>query len=308
MAVQTSSTYETTEIGAAQQHIPIAGSLLRILWNAMKVLIGIVLIMIVVLILGQLIKSAPSVLGSSANVDESLTDTIADFLIYIAPFAAYATCSRTARSQDRTRPGRQLAVALAAVIITYAVVSIGQRVFEVGPYSEKPSFGVTLSKVENGARVESMAEAGVARQAGVKVGDIIVGIRRAELTYEEIQEALSEAGYDDVVRLRIMRDGEEVQLPLSPGPTIDVTLSGIVTRLGIALLFTVAAFYWRGRLTPICPADPVPAPAAVRLLLAVHLHDFPAHRRAGARSIWAGILAVSRSITGDLSPRAKTIF
>jgi len=53
-----------------------------------------------------------------------------------------------------------------------------------------------------------------------------------------------------VVRLRIMRDGEEVQLPVSPSPAIDITLSGILTRFGIALLFTVAAFYWKGRLTP----------------------------------------------------------
>jgi hypothetical protein len=51
------------------------------------------------------------------------------------------------------------------------------------------------------------------------------------------------------VRLHRSR-GEEVQVPVSPSPAVDITLNGLLTGLGIALLFTVAAFYWKGRLTP----------------------------------------------------------
>ncbi len=250
MAIQTPPPYELTALSAAQKQATLSRRFFQIISNAVLVLLGIVLAVIVFMILGRFVKSAPSLLGSSTTVDETVTQTIARFLIYIAPFAAYGVCSRTARSQDETHPRRQIMVALAAASIMYAIVSIGQLAFEVGPYTEKPSFGFSLSKVENGARIESLVEGGAAEKAGVNVGDVIVGVRRAQLTYNEIQEALSEAGFDDVVRLRILRGEEEMQFPISPGPAIEITLSGILTRLGIALLFTVAAFYWRGRLTP----------------------------------------------------------
>jgi inositol-phosphate transport system permease protein len=250
MAIQTSPADEPLILGTGQDRAALSSRILQVVSSAIQVLFGIELIAIVFMILGRLIKSAPSLLGSSTTVDETLTQAIARFLIYIAPFAAYSVCSRMARSQDDIRPRRRITIALAVAVGIYALVSMGQVVFKVGPYAEKPSFGFSLSKVENGARIDSIVDGGAASEAGLKVGDVILGIRRADLTYGEIQKALSEAGFDDVVRLRILRDEEETQIPVSPGPAVEITLNGILTRLGIALLFTVAAFYWKGRLTP----------------------------------------------------------
>jgi inositol-phosphate transport system permease protein len=250
MTTPTSSADEPLTLGAAQEQITLTNRIFQIVSDAVQVLLGIELAVIVFMILGRLIKSAPSLFGSSTTVDETLTQAIAKFLIYIAPFAAYGVCSRTARSQDDIRPRRQITIALVAAAVTYAIVLMGQVIFQVGPYAEKPSFGVSLSKVENGARIDSLVDGGAASEAGLKVGDVILGIRRQDLTYGEIKKALSEARFDDVVRLRILRDGEEQQIPVSPGPAVEITLSGILTRLGIALLFTIAVFYWRGQLTP----------------------------------------------------------
>jgi inositol-phosphate transport system permease protein len=250
MAIQTSPADEHLTLGAAQERVTLTNRIFQVVSDAVQVLLGIELAVIVFMTLGRLIKSAPSLFGSSTIVDETLTQTIAKFLIYIAPFAAYGVCSRTARSQDDIHPRRQIAVALVAAAVTYAIVVMGQVIFQVGPYSEKPSFGFSLSKVENGARIDFLEEDGAGAEAGFKVGDVILGIRRAELTYGEIKDALSEAGFDDVVRLRILRDEEEQQIPVTPGPAVEITLNGILTRLGIALLFVIAVFYWRGQLTP----------------------------------------------------------
>jgi inositol-phosphate transport system permease protein len=250
MAIQTSPIDEPLIVAAAQEQATLSSCVLQIVLSAIQVLFGIELVVIVFTILGRLIKSAPSLFGSSTTVDETLTQTIAKFLIYIAPFAAYSVCSRMASSQDDIRPRRQITIALAAAAVIYAIVLMGQVVFEVGPYAEKPSFGLSLSKVENGARIDSLVDGGAASEAGLKEGDVILGIRRQDLTYGEIKKALSEAGFGDVVRLRILRDEEETQIPVSPGPAVEITLNGILTRLAIALLFTVAAFYWRGQLTP----------------------------------------------------------
>jgi hypothetical protein len=157
MAIQTSSTFE---LGAAQKRVSIAGSIFQAIWSAVKVLVGIALAVIVVLILGQLVESAPSLFGSSTIVDESLTQSITRLLIYIAPFAAYGVCSRTARNHAPRR--RQIVVALATAAIIYALVSIGQVVLEIGPYAEKPSFGL-LEQRSKTARVESLDE-----RSGVK--------------------------------------------------------------------------------------------------------------------------------------------
>ena len=250
MAIQTSPADEPLTLGAALEQTPLANRIFQVVSDAVQVLLGIELAVIVFMILGRLIKSAPSSLGSSTTVDETVTQTIAKFLIYIAPFVAYGVCSRTAKSQNDLRPRRQITIALAAAAIVYALVLMGQVVFQVGPYAEKPSFGVSLSKVENGARIDSLVDGGAASEAGLKVGDVILGIRRQDLTYGEIKKTLSEAGFDNVVRLRILRDEEETQIPVSPGPAVEITLNGILTQFGIALLFTIAAFYWPGQLTP----------------------------------------------------------
>ena len=250
MATQTSPADDPLALGVAQEQTTLPARIFQVVSDAVQVLLGIELAVIVFMILGRLIKSAPSLLGSSTTVDETLTSTIANFLIYIAPFAAYAVCSRVARSQEDIHVRRRISIALTAAVVVYVIVLMAQVVFQVGPYSEKPSFGVSLSKVENGARIDSLVDGGAAAEAGLKEGDVILGIRRQDLTYGEIKKALSEAAFDDVVRLRILRDEEEQQIPVSPGPAVEITLSGILTRFGIALLFTLAAFYWRGQLTP----------------------------------------------------------
>jgi inositol-phosphate transport system permease protein len=250
MAIQTSIADEPLILGTVQEQASLSSRIFQIVSSAIQVLFGMELVVIVFMILGRLVKSAPSLFGSSTTVDETLTQTIAKFLIYIAPFAAYTVCSRMARSQNDIRPRRQITIALAAAAVIYAIVVMGQVVFEVGPYAEKPSFGLSLSRVENGARIASLVDGGAGSEAGLKVDDVILGIRRQDLTYGEIKDALAEAGFDDVVRLRILRDEEETQIPVSPGPAVEITRNGILTRLLIALLFTLAAFYWRGQLTP----------------------------------------------------------
>jgi hypothetical protein len=114
-------------LSAAQKQATLSRRFFQIISNAVLVLLGIVLAVIVFVILGRFVKSAPSLLGSSTTVDETVTQTIARFLIYIAPFAAYGVCSRTARSQDETHPRRQMMVALAAASIIYAIVSKNWR-------------------------------------------------------------------------------------------------------------------------------------------------------------------------------------
>lgn len=250
MAVQTLPTDEPVGWSAGQEQAALHHRIFQVVSSAIQVLFALELAVVVVTILGRLIKSSPSLFGSSTTVDQTVTKTIASFLIFIAPFAAYSVCGRMARSQGDMLRRRQIIIALGAAAVVYAVVVMGQVVFEVGPYSEKPSFGLSLSRVENGALIKSLVEGGAAEAAGLEVDDVILGIRRADLTYGEIRDALSEAGFDDVVRVRVLRGDEEVQIPVTPGPAVEITLNGILTRLAIALLFTIAAYFWRGQLTP----------------------------------------------------------
>jgi inositol-phosphate transport system permease protein len=250
MTIQIPTAQETTESAFAPQRNNIYDSIYQTIVSGVKVLIGLELAVILVMTLGTLVKSAPSLLGSSTIVEETMTQAIALLLIYIAPFAAYITCGRNARSQDAFDPKRQLTIGLAAAIVVYVIVSMGQFVFEVGPYAEKPTLGFTLSEAENGALIEDIADDSAAADAGLEIGDVIVGIRREELTYKELQSDLSELRFEEVVRLRILRDGEEEQLPVTTGAAVEVTLQGILIRFVMALLITTAAFYWKGRLTP----------------------------------------------------------
>lgn len=200
--------------------------------------------------LGPLVRSAPRLLGSSTTVDETFTRAIANALMLIAPFAAYAVCGLKMKPLAQFNRARAVGAALLAAAIVFALVSMAQFVFQIGPFSEHPSLQMTLRQTDAGILVEHVVDGGAAAKAGFKAGDLITGIRRAEVTLPELDTAVKQAKPEDVIRLRIVRQGEEEQLPVTVAAVVEISLLPLLAGLAVALLIAGVAVFWPGGWTP----------------------------------------------------------
>jgi inositol-phosphate transport system permease protein len=186
----------------------------------------------------------------SATVDESVTTTLASLLLLLSPFVAYIASSSTVRPLAKTQKLRAVLTALAAAVIVYAGVAVQQYVFQVGTFEPRPTLQMTLGEAENGARVEAIVPGGVAEQAGLQVGDIITAIRRDPVDRAGLLNRITQSSADDPFRLRILRNGEEMQLTVRVTVASESDPNGLLPGLVIALAVSVVTVFWVGGWTP----------------------------------------------------------
>lgn len=221
-------------------------------------------------VLQPLIETSPRLLGSETNVEQTYTTAVASLLTILAPFAAYVVCGTTIKSYleehsvrvtwHRGWPQlegfrnlsarRGIIATLTAAFVVYIVISMCQFVFQVGPFAERPSLQMQLTETADGILVEEVIDEGTAAEAGIEAGDLITGIRRAEVTFQELDQTIAESDFGDILRLRILRDGEEEQYPVEVVPAIEIALRPLVVGLFIALLVAFLAIFWPGGTTP----------------------------------------------------------
>ncbi len=208
------------------------------------------LVALVMAVLIVLFSAALRPIIITAGVEETVTTTLASLLTILLPYAAYIACASTMRHLARTEPGRAIVTTLVAIAIVFAVVTIGQLITGVGAFDARPSLQFTVSQAENGVRVDALAPGGAAEQAGVQVGDVITAIRRDEVNLETLLTRISQTEIGDPLRLRIVRDGEEMQLTVNVASAAEADTDAIIVGLGIALLVGGIALFWPGGVTP----------------------------------------------------------
>lgn len=209
------------------------------------------LIAVVALAAGAfLFESVLRPLIASATVDETVTQTLAGLLLLLMPFVGYIASSSTLRPIAKTDILRAVLTALIAAGVVHVAVVAAQAAFEVGPFAERASLEMALVEGEDGIVVESVVPGGAAEQAGMQVGDVITGIRRDPVDLAGLLTRVGQSQPDDPLRLRLLRDGEEMQITvrvaLATESNVDALLQGVV----IALIVAVVALFWPGAWTP----------------------------------------------------------
>ena len=112
-----------------------------------------------------------------------------------------------------------------AIPINDAIV-IAAELIEFGYITGRPLIGVTGQTVSSahaeywgwvvGARIMSVSEGSAAEKAGIKVGDIIVGIGETTVdSMDSLRFALRRYRADDTTTLSIWREGEELELTIT---------------------------------------------------------------------------------------------
>src|SRR5690606_33091956 len=108
---------------------------------------------IVFRVLEPLIHSAPRLFGSDTTVDETFTRANANLLMLIAPFAAYAVAGIKMKPLAQHNRARAVFAAILAGALVYLLVTMGQFVFQIGPFTERPSLQMTLAQTDEGILV-----------------------------------------------------------------------------------------------------------------------------------------------------------
>ncbi|NDJ61272.1 MAG: ABC transporter permease subunit, partial [Chloroflexi bacterium] len=195
----------------------------------------------VLLLLAFVFGSILAPLLESLNVDEEFTTLLGDVLIVLLPVVLYVTIGISARAFRDPRSNSAPLLMLAGVTLAWLVVSGVQTLNTDGSAATVPSLQFTLAQTDDGVRVEALEPGGTAETAGVQVGDVITAIRRDPVDLAALEAGIAQSEDDTPLRLRIQRDGEELQLTVrtvmvaAPDQGIDVL--GIVSAwLGVALL------------------------------------------------------------------------
>lgn len=187
---------------------------------------------------------------ASVEVEETLTTTIAGGLVLFLPFIAYLATAGVVRNSGTTNMIRLVLTAMLSVIIVYAVIMVGFALFRQGPFGLRTSLGLALSQGEAGILVEAVEPGGPAEAAGIMVGDVITAVRRDPVDLSDLENYVALSQVDDPLRLRFMRDDEEMQetvrVSVSPGADWQAVFTGVI----LAMIVSVVALYWPGKWTP----------------------------------------------------------
>lgn len=189
-------------------------------------------------------------LVASLQVVESVTTTLANLLILVLPFVAYIISGSAVRELFKTSPLQAILTAMLATLVLFVVISAGHYAFNLGIFAPTSSIQMTVVDTDEGVLVEAVEPGGAADLAEVKVGDVITAIRRDPVDRAGLMGQVARAEVDTPLRLRMMRDGEEIQVTVRTVLAASSEISDLLPSLVIALVVTLVAIIWPGQLTP----------------------------------------------------------
>lgn len=118
--------------------------------------------------------------------------------------------------------------------VAVGVVSVGRRKIPPG----RGVLGISLSSNKNQAKVTKVTPNSGAARAGMKVGDVIVGLAGGTVkTQSQLSRLLNSVRPGDAVRVRVQRDGTAFDLIASLGHRVESFFSrgGIMNQMGGSL-------------------------------------------------------------------------
>jgi inositol-phosphate transport system permease protein len=186
----------------------------------------------------------------AGDVEENFTQTLAALLVGLLP-AVF--CAAGGFAVRRSRKDHFLGALTAACIVAaigYALLVAYQMATGSGVFREVSTLGFTMRQTEAGIEVVAIDPGGSAEEAGLQPGDIITALRRDPVTADELQTLISQAQVDDAMRLRIIREGEELQLNTRVRLISQTDAAALLRNLIFALIIASIAVILPSAWTP----------------------------------------------------------
>ena len=201
-------------------------------------------------LIAVILRSFVEPIIESSTVEQTVTFVLAQLAIFLLPFAALVASSTALRETAKTARLRAIVTSLIAAGVVLMFISVGQFLAKEGPFAPRISLQFTLGEQDGQAVIESVVEDGAADQAGLEVGDVIVGIRREALTKDELLTRISRAEVDAPIRLRFLRGDEEFQETARAVLVDEPSANALLTSFFIGFLVSAIALIWPNGWTP----------------------------------------------------------
>ena len=209
-----------------------------------------VVIGVIILLIAALLTYVLGPLLASVQVAEDFTGAVTGLLIGLLPPAVYVAGGIAAR---RHRQENLIGAILSAVIVAtigYAALMGYQYANGSGAFRQVASLGFEMQQTGDGIEVTSITSGGPAEVAELQVGDVITALRRDEVTASELSDIIAQAKLDDAFRLRLNRNGEELQLTLRSQLAASVDSQSLTREYVAAILIALLALIIPARWTP----------------------------------------------------------
>lgn len=177
------------------------------------------------------------------SVQETFTATVARLLVALLPAAVYLCAGMAARPLRRRQPVTAVAVAWGLALVGCAALIAYSAATATGAFQQAPTLGITFAQTPAGVEVLQVAPGGAGEAAGVQIGDMITAVRRDAVTAGELQTMIAQAAQDDVFRLRIVRAGEELQLPARIAVASNLDAGALARTVSVAVLIAGFALF-----------------------------------------------------------------
>lgn len=207
----------------------------KALWLLLR---DVVLMAIAMLGLSWVFRELLANATAAVNVEESFTTVLADTLIFTLPFAVVIVVAF--RSRNLLTHNRILGVVITLIAaIVVQTINVGQQALtQTGAYGMQSSVQFTTEQTDEGVLVTEVEAGGAADAGGIVVGDVITAIRRDAVDKAALDTAILQADDGAILRFRLLRDGEEQQIPVTVAAVTGVNTTSIF--LGYAALFVTA--------------------------------------------------------------------
>ncbi len=205
---------------------------------------------VALLIAAFLLTGVIGPLFALGSVEETVTDVLGRLALLALPFVAYIAAASVARAYTWSDTPRALGLAWASALLLFALISAGQYAFDYGVFAPQPALQMTLSQTDDGLRIDALVPGGAAESAGMQAGDVITAIRRDRVDMAAFNLRLSQAEADAPLRLRFLRDGEELQQTVRVVIVSDKQLSALLPGFVMALVFTTVIVFLPGHWAP----------------------------------------------------------
>lgn len=187
---------------------------------------------------------------AALQVEETFTSTLATLLVALLPIAAYLCGGVAARRERQGAFVLALLSAWTVALLGWAALTGYQAVTGSGAFQQMPTLGFTYEQGDAGVVITSLDAGGAGETAGLQVGDIITAVRRDPVTADALRTRITQAQPDEVFRLRIVRDGEELQLPITSQLIVGRDDAVLLRGLGLALLVAFITLVLPSRWVP----------------------------------------------------------
>lgn len=207
----------------------------------LRLLRDVVLLVIAMLALSWFFRNILASATAAVSVEESFTTLLGDLLVFGLPFAVVIVVAL--RVRDVMRHNRLLAIVLTLLVAFVAQTLIvgEQYLTQSGAFGTQTSVQFTTEQADGGVLVTALEPGGAAETAGIQVGDVITAIRRDAVDKAGLETAIIQAGEGAILRFRLLRDGEEQQIPVTVTLVSGVDMNTIIAGYGALIITALVA-------------------------------------------------------------------